>query len=108
MEKDENSKKEIKKVKIISLIIICILCLIILILLLFYKKDYHKNKEEQYATRNVINNPPAPNSERYYQTNADWNSFFSVHPEFKPAGTENVTDWVSYFQQNNPEHGKLA
>lgn len=47
MEKDENSKKEIKKVKIISLIIICILCLIILILLLFYKKDYHKNKEEQ-------------------------------------------------------------
>lgn len=47
MEKDENSKQEIKKVKIISLIIICILCLIILILLLFYKKDYHKNKEEQ-------------------------------------------------------------
>ena len=50
MEKDENSKKEIKKVKIISLIIICILCLIILILLLFYKKDYHKNKEEQTTT----------------------------------------------------------
>lgn len=50
MEKDENSKQEIKKVKTISLIIICILCLIILILLLFYKKDYHKNKVEQTTT----------------------------------------------------------
>ncbi len=47
MEKDENSKKEIKKVKIISIVIICVLCLIILVLLLFYKKDYHKNKVEQ-------------------------------------------------------------
>lgn len=56
MEKDENSKKEIKKVKIISLIIICILCLIILILLLFYKKDYHKNKEEQTTTTEQSNN----------------------------------------------------
>ena len=56
MEKDENSKKEIKKVKIISLIIICILCLIILILLLFYKKDYLKNKEEQTTTTEQSNN----------------------------------------------------
>lgn len=56
MEKDENSKKEIKKVKIISLIIICTLCLIILILLLFYKKDYHKNKEEQTTTTEQSNN----------------------------------------------------
>lgn len=56
MEKDENSKKELKKVKIISLIIICILCLIILILLLFYKKDYHKNKEEQTTTTEQSNN----------------------------------------------------
>lgn len=56
MEKDENSKKEIKKVKIISLIIICILCLIILILLLFYKKDYHKNKAEQTTTTEQSNN----------------------------------------------------
>ena len=72
-----------------------------------YEKRYY-SKNPTYATENIINNPPLAASERYYQTNADWNSFFSVHPEFKPAGTENVTDWVSYFQQKNPEHGKLA
>ena len=72
-----------------------------------YEKRYY-SKDPTYATENIINNPPLAASERYYQSNADWNSFFSVHPEFKPAGTENVTDWVSYFQQNNPEHGKIA
>ena len=72
-----------------------------------YEKRYY-SKDPTYATENIINNPPLAASERYYQTNESWNSFFRVHPEFKPAGTENVTDWVSYFQQKNPEHGKLA
>ena len=70
-----------------------------------YKERYN-SKDPTYATENIINNPPLAASERYYQTNESWNNFFSEHPEFKPIGTENITDWVSYFQQNNPEIGK--
>ncbi len=69
-----------------------------------YSQRY-KSKNPTYATENIINNPPLAASERYYQTNESWNSFFSAHPECKPVGTENITDWVSYFQQNNPERG---
>lgn len=66
-------------------------------------QERHYSADPTYATENIINNPPAPNSERYYQTNESWNDFFKKFPGFKPVGTENVTDWVSYFQQNNPE-----
>ena len=76
----------------------------------------HKNKEEQYATRNVINNPPAPNSERYYQTNESWVKMFNDYPltrEYIPSGVVDWSsdewrsfDWASYFQKNNPESDK--
>lgn len=67
-----------------------------------YQARYYST-DPTYATENIINNPPAPTSQRYYQTNESWNDFFKKYPNFRPAGTENVTDWVSYFQQNNPE-----
>lgn len=63
--------------------------------------DRYYSKDESYATRNVINNPPLDASLRYYIPNSEWVSFFNTYPEFRPAGTENVTDWVTYFQNNN-------
>ena len=77
-----------------------------------YTRLYY-SKDEAHATRNVINNPPANPSERYYQTNESWVKLFDDYTltrEYIPDGVVNWnTDewrtfyWVSYFQQNNPD-----
>lgn len=71
------------------------------------------NKVEEYSTRNVIDNPPADPSERYYQTNESWVNLFDTYTltrEYIPDGVVDwntdewkTFDWVSYFQQNNPD-----
>ena len=71
------------------------------------------NKVEEYSTRNVIDNPPLDPSERYYQTNESWVNLFGKYTltrEYIPEGVVDwntdewkTFDWVSYFQQNNPD-----
>ena len=77
-----------------------------------YSSRYN-NKDEQYATRNVMNNPPLEPSQRYYQTNESWVNLFDTYTltrEYIPDGVVDwntdewkTFDWVSYFQQNNPD-----
>lgn len=77
-----------------------------------YSSRYN-NKDEQYATRNVMNNPPLDPSQRYYQTNKDWVELFGQYPlarKYIPEGVVDWStdkwktfDWESYFQQNNPD-----
>lgn len=83
------------------------------------KAEYEKytrlysSKDEAHATRNVINNPPADPSERYYQTNESWVNLFDTYTltrEYIPEGVVDWNsndwrnfDWVSYFQINNPD-----
>ena len=76
-------------------------------------RDRWVNNDEQYSTRNVINNPPLDPSQRYYQTNASWVDLFGRYTltrEYIPEGVVDwntdewkTFDWVSYFQQNNPD-----
>lgn len=76
-------------------------------------RDRWFSKDEQYSTRNVINNPPLDPSERYYQTNESWVKLFNDYTlarEYIPDGVVNwntdewkTFDWASYFQQNNPD-----
>lgn len=76
-------------------------------------RDRWVNNDEQYSTRNVINNPPLDPSERYYQTNESWVNLFGKYTltrEYIPEGVVDwntdewkTFDWVSYFQQNNPD-----
>ena len=71
------------------------------------------NKVEEYSTRNVIDNPPLDPSKRYYQTNESWVNLFGKYTltrEYIPEGVVDwntdewkTFDWVSYFQQNNPD-----
>ena len=71
------------------------------------------NKVEEYSTRNVIDNPPLDPSKRYYQTNESWVNLFGQYTltrEYIPEGVVDwntdewkTFDWVSYFQQNNPD-----
>ena len=71
------------------------------------------NKVEEYSTRNVIDNPPLDPSKRYYQTNESWVNLFDKYTltrEYIPEGVVDwntdewkTFDWVSYFQQNNPD-----
>lgn len=71
------------------------------------------NKVEEYATRNVIDNPPVDPSERYYQTNKDWVELFGKYTltrEYIPDGVVDwntdewkTFDWEAYFQINNPD-----
>lgn len=73
----------------------------------------YANKIEQYATRNVVNNPPLDPSQRYYQTNESWVNLFDTYTltrEYIPDGVVNwntdewkTFDWESYFQRNNPD-----
>lgn len=70
-------------------------------------------KIEQYATRNVVNNPPLDPSQRYYQTNESWVNLFDTYQlarDYIPDGVVNwntdewkTFDWESYFQINNPD-----
>ena len=76
-------------------------------------RDQWFAKDEAHATRNVINNPPLDPSQRYYQTNQSWVNLFGKYTltrEYIPDGVVNwntdewkTFDWVSYFQQNNPD-----
>ena len=78
-----------------------------------YSSRYN-NKDEQYATRNVMNNPPLEPSQRYYQTNEEWVELFGQYTlarEYIPEGVVDWStdewrtfDWESYFQQNNPDN----
>ena len=71
------------------------------------------SKDEQYATRNVINNTPADPSQRYYQTNKAWVDLFDKYTltrEYIPDGVVDwntdewkTFDWEAYFQINNPD-----
>lgn len=73
----------------------------------------YANKIEQYATRNVVNNPPLDPSQRYYQTNESWVNLFDTYQlarDYIPDGVVNwntdewkTFDWESYFQRNNPD-----
>ena len=77
-----------------------------------YNSRYY-NKQEEYATRNVIDNPPVAPSERYYQTNKDWVELFGKYTltrEYIPDGVVDwntdewkTFDWEAYFQINNPD-----
>lgn len=77
-----------------------------------YSSRYY-SKQEEYATRNVIDNPPLDPSERYYQTNKDWVDLFGKYPltrEYIPDGVVDwktdewkTFDWEAYFQINNPD-----
>ena len=76
-------------------------------------RDQWFAKDEAHATRNVINDPPADPSQRYYQTNQSWVKLFGDYTltrEYIPEGVVDWNsndwrnfDWVSYFQQNNPD-----
>ena len=77
-----------------------------------YNSRYY-NKQEEYATRNIIDNPPVAPSERYYQTNKDWVELFGKYTltrEYIPDGVVDwntdewkTFDWEAYFQINNPD-----
>ena len=76
-------------------------------------RDQWFAKDEAHATRNVINNPPVDSSQRYYQTNKSWVNLFGTYTltrDYIPEGVVDwntdewkTFDWVSYFQQNNPD-----
>ena len=78
-----------------------------------YSRLYY-DKDEDHATRNVINNPPADPTERYYQTNEEWVDLFGRYTyarDYIPEGVVDwktnewrTFDWESYFQQNNPDN----
>lgn len=65
-------------------------------------KKRRDSNEEEYSTKNVMNNPSADTSERNYITQKEWESFFNEHPGYLPEGITRdqikEIDWEEYYK----------